>query len=77
MSAWRRRARRSGAARLLAYVAHREAREARAVQQGLPALQAQLGSPLPLQATADAQARQLTALRQEEAALQQLQRTPR
>jgi len=61
------------AALAMRWAAAEQAREARAVQQGLPALQAQLGSPLPLQATADAQARQLTALRQEEAALQQLQ----
>lgn len=50
-----------------------QTRQATALQQGLPALQAQLAAPLPLQATADAQGRQLNALRQEEAALQQLQ----
>lgn len=57
----------------LRWAASEQAREAAALQQSLPALQAQLGAPLPLQATADAQARQLNSMRQEEAALQQLQ----
>lgn len=58
----------------LRWAAAGQAREALALQQSLSGLQTQLNTPLPLQATADNQARQLTALRQEEAALQQLQK---
>lgn len=57
----------------LRWAAAGQAREAAALQQSLPALQAQVATPLPLQATADEQARQISAFRQEEAALQQLQ----
>lgn len=57
----------------LRWAATGQAREAAALQQSLPALQARLATPLPLQATVDAQSRQLNDLRQEEAALQQLQ----
>lgn len=57
----------------LRWAAAGQARSAAALQQSLPALQSQLGTPLPLQATADTQTRQLNNLRQEEATLQQLQ----
>ncbi|MEH0167920.1 hypothetical protein [Roseateles microcysteis] len=57
----------------LRWAAAEQAREAAALQQSLPDMQAHVTRPLPLQATADAQGLQLNALRQEEAALHQLQ----
>ncbi|MDM4767780.1 PilN domain-containing protein [Pelomonas sp. SE-A7] len=57
----------------LRWAAAGEAREALALQQQLRPLQAQLATPLPQQAAAEAQARQLESLRQEVAALGQLQ----